>query len=204
MNRVTSLLSRLVSSKTGLIACTLAIAIGQNIAQNGPSDHPAPKIEKLADTLMKLNTKADFVAAWRAAPAPKEKDFRGKTFEASLPDLGVLAPVSSFITHQLFGGLGGGPWLGKAFDATGGGHNRFTRSGNRVKFAATVGPSAYDGKPCLILDYSAGDSFIWGTLLGMRDELRQVAPGVWLGLGSMLASGGMRNSAPFVLWPAKN
>lgn len=184
------------------IAAIIAIGIGQNILQNGPSTHPAPTIKALTDAL-RLQSKADFVAAWRAAPAPKESDFRGKMFDASLPSLGVLAPISAFITHQLFGGIGGGPWLGKTFDATGGGRNRFTRSGIRVAFAATVGPSAYDGKPCLILDYSTGDSILWGTILGMRDELRQVAPGVWLGLGSMLASGGMRNSAPFIMWPAK-
>ena len=36
-------------------------------------------------------------------------------------------------------------------------------------------------------------------VLGMRDELREVAPGVLLGLGGMRASGGVRNAAPFVL-----
>ena len=36
----------------------------------------------------------------------------------------------------------------------------------------------------------------------MRDELRELSPGVLIGLGSMGAAGGMRNSAPFVLWPA--
>ena len=51
-----------------------------------------------------------------------------------------------------------------------------------------------------MLDYSKGDSLLWGTVLGMRDELREVAPGIWLGLGSMALTGGMRNSAPFVMW----
>ena len=53
-----------------------------------------------------------------------------------------------------------------------------------------------------MLDYSKGDSFFWGGLLGMRDELREVAPGVWLGLGCFWATGGARNCSPFVLYEA--
>ena len=34
---------------------------------------------------------------------------------------------------------------------------------------------------------------------GMRDELREVVPGVLVGLGSFRAFGGVRNCAPFVL-----
>ena len=34
----------------------------------------------------------------------------------------------------------------------------------------------------------------------MRDELRQVAPGLLVGLGYMTATGGPRNCAPFVLY----
>ena len=69
-------------------------------------------------------------------------------------------------------------------------------------FKATVQPSWFDGRPALVLEYDQGDSLLWGTLLGMRDELREVAPGVWLGLGSMRATGGVRNAAPFVMWSA--
>ena len=36
-------------------------------------------------------------------------------------------------------------------------------------------------------------------VMRMRDELREVAPGMLLGLGSMKATGGARNCAPFVL-----
>ena len=72
-----------------------------------------------------------------------------------------------------------------------------------LAFTARVDASRLDGRPALILEYSnkgtgAGDSF-WGSTLGMRDELREVAPGVLLGLGSLRAFGGVRNCAPFVL-----
>eukprot|EP00966_Prymnesium_polylepis_P292821 6763165-Prymnesium_polylepis.2 len=33
----------------------------------------------------------------------------------------------------------------------------------------------------------------------MRDEIREVSPGLYFGLGSMAATGGPRNAAPFVL-----
>ena len=47
-------------------------------------------------------------------------------------------------------------------------------------------------------DAEHGD-LLWGRVLGMRDELREVAPGVLLGLGSLAATGGAWNCAPFVL-----
>jgi len=54
-----------------------------------------------------------------------------------------------------------------------------------------------------VLDYDAqGDGkhdALWGRALGMRDELREVAPGVLVGLGSLRVTGGMPNCSPFVL-----
>ena len=128
--------------------------------------------------------------------------YAGKVFDAELPRLGVLAPMSSFITHSLFGGVGRGPWLGKRFDADGPrGINRFRRAGDVRTFQATVAPSWLDGQPALVLNYSLGDSWVWGRAFGMLDELREVAPDVWLGLGSFWATGGMRNCAPFIMYP---
>lgn len=73
----------------------------------------------------------------------------------------------------------------------------------RRPFEAKIGPSLLDGKPALILDYSAGGESagdaLWGRVMGMRDELREVTPGVLVGLGSFRVAGGMRNNAPFVL-----
>jgi hypothetical protein len=169
-----------------------------SVAQNGAPTRIPPQLRTKED-VMQIDTKADFVAAWRAAAPPA--DYEGHTFDAQVLPLGVLAPVSSIITHQLFGGICGGPWLGKTFMKRGSqtGINRFA-SGEKVRFGAHVAASRFDQQPALVLDYRVGDSAIWGTLLGMRDELREVAPGVLIGLGSMAASGGMQNSAPFVMW----
>ena len=52
-----------------------------------------------------------------------------------------------------------------------------------------------------MLNYAAAPTpdRLFGTVLRMRDELRELEPGVLLGIGSMAATGGMRNGAPFIL-----
>ena len=132
-------------------------------------------------------------------------------------NLGILARVSAFITNRLFAPPGH-RWAGKLLGGPKpAGANIFAprREGDtnargglpstwckRRGFGATIGPSRLDGRPCLVLDYSHkehGDSLVWGGVMRMRDELREVAPGMLLGLGSMKATGGARNCAPFVL-----
>ena len=57
--------------------------------------------------------------------------------------------------------------------------------------------SVIDRRPCLTLNYGdSGNYFPWS---GMRDELREVRPGLLLGLGSMKIFGGGFNSAVFTL-----
>jgi hypothetical protein len=69
-------------------------------------------------------------------------------------------------------------WQGKWFEpGNGTARNRF----GGVPFIqgrTSYGPSWLDGRPSLILDY-AGSSLIYGPY---RDEIRQVSPGVYLGL----------------------
>ena len=69
-------------------------------------------------------------------------------------------------------------WQGKVFDpesstAT----NRFFGV-RAIKGNVYAGPSWLDGNPSMILDYE-GTSKIYGNY---RDEIRQVAPGLYLGL----------------------
>lgn len=79
-------------------------------------------------------------------------------------------------------------WEGKTFEASsdrqGVGHNRVNGAGvlgrqNLFPFETSFGPSAIDGKPTLILDYdlSVNPSYI----RHVHDEIREVAPGVFLG-----------------------
>jgi hypothetical protein len=67
-------------------------------------------------------------------------------------------------------------WKGKVFHDDGTFINQwagFRAIASRVE----VGPSWHDGQPCLILEYPPGTP-VFGNA---RDELREVAPGVWLG-----------------------
>ena len=69
-------------------------------------------------------------------------------------------------------------WQGKIFDpATSTATNRFFGA-NVIKGNVYAGQSWLDGNPALILDYQ-GTSKVYGNY---RDEIRQVAPGVYLGL----------------------
>jgi hypothetical protein len=70
-------------------------------------------------------------------------------------------------------------WQGKTFDAAHGSlRNRITPFGlNAIVAKVYVGPSLLDGRDCVVLDYSETSRIAhW-----IRDEIRLVAPKVYLG-----------------------
>lgn len=79
------------------------------------------------------------------------------------------------------------PWAGKTLDAAspteGTGINRIRLPGGIKRtwfpFATTMGHSAIDDEPCILLDYDRDDN-PW-VVRKIRDELRQVAPKLFLG-----------------------
>lgn len=79
-------------------------------------------------------------------------------------------------------------WEGKTFqarsDARGDGHNRVHLPNvlgrqNLFPFETSFGPSAIDGRPTLILDYDLRVNP--GYIRRIHDEIREVAPGLFLG-----------------------
>ena len=200
------------------LVLTLAL-VAINIAQNGRhlGDGLPPGCVCVEDVKL-IRSKADFCLIWHLANAPSPEVLEnGGVYEGHLINLGILARVSAFITNRLFAPPGH-RWAGKLLGGPKpAGANIFAprREGDtnargglpstwckRRGFGATIGLSRLDGRPCLVLDYSHkehGDSLVWGGVMRMRDELREVAPGMLLGLGSMKATGGARNCAPFVL-----
>jgi hypothetical protein len=70
-------------------------------------------------------------------------------------------------------------WQGKVFDPQAGGlRNRITPFGFlAIKAEVYVGPSWFDGRDCIVIDYSR-TSFLARFV---RDEIRQIAPGLYLG-----------------------
>ncbi|MBL9020087.1 MAG: hypothetical protein JNL83_38230 [Myxococcales bacterium] len=95
-------------------------------------------------------------------------------------------------------------WEGKSFQATsdtkGTGINRVSipkalGRQNLFPFATAFGPSAIDGKPTLVLDYAldVNPSYIQA----IHDEIREVAPGLFLGPAMWKGAGGKKT---LVLW----
>ncbi|MCB9561682.1 MAG: hypothetical protein H6708_14860 [Kofleriaceae bacterium] len=77
------------------------------------------------------------------------------------------------------------PWAGKSFEARGDdagtGINRVRLAGTRrwFPFETRVEASAIDGAPCILLDYDLAANP--KPIRMIRDELREVAPGLFLG-----------------------
>jgi hypothetical protein len=95
-------------------------------------------------------------------------------------DRGFAATViRALAAHGLF------PWGGKRFESTshdaGTGINRVRLGSERrwFPFETRVEPSAIDGKPAILLDYN--DDRNPGFIRVIRDELREVSPGLFLG-----------------------
>jgi hypothetical protein len=79
--------------------------------------------------------------------------------------------IASFINHFA--------WQGKVFDAQKGVlRNRILALGlNAIIAKVYMGPSWLDGKECIVLDYSETSLVAhW-----IRDEIRQIGPGLYLG-----------------------
>jgi hypothetical protein len=93
--------------------------------------------------------------------------------------LPVAGPLRSFAAAASF------PWEGKSFrseSATRGtGINRVKLGGRHrlFPFETRIEPSAIDGKDTIVLDYGSPDNP--GFIQAIHDELRQVAPGLFLG-----------------------
>ena len=85
--------------------------------------------------------------------------------------------------------LQGVVWKGKTFHGDGTFTNRWLGGVHAVPADVCVEPSWLDGQPCLVMQY-APDAPIFGNV---RDELRQIAPDVWLGRSYDGATGHLKN-----------
>lgn len=91
-------------------------------------------------------------------------------------------------------------WHGKSFraksDTEGWGFNRFGRGAvvGMFPFKTGLGNSVVDGKPCVIIDYNVPRNPWWERLTW--DELREVSPGIFLGITTLRLFG----RRPVTLW----
>ena len=159
--------------------------------------------QNLSHEDLKKLSKTELVRLWHSLPAPKLSTVSG-FYDGRIACVGPLHPVSRFLTHNLFGP---GSWAGKQlYPRKQMGENIFiTRrvpTGRRVKsqaFKMQIERSVLDKKPALVFDYHESgvrNSFPWST---MRDEVREIRPGILLGIGGMGATLGNLNSAIFTL-----
>ena len=91
------------------------------------------------------------------------------------------------------------PWGGKSFSGggtTGRGVNRVHLGGRHelFPFHTCIRPSVVDGAPCIALDYDLPDNP--GFIRAIHDEVREVAPGLYLGPAMWKT----KTSPAFVLW----
>jgi len=117
-------------------------------------------------------TRRELGKLFRSGTAPAIPDGRGRgtVLLGTGGPLGRLVAVLAYVFA----------WRGKVVDAKAGRlKNIVTPVGVRaIEAEVYQAPSWYDGQPCIVLDYSR-TSFVARRV---RDEIREVAPGVFLGL----------------------
>jgi hypothetical protein len=96
------------------------------------------------------------------------------------PGRGTVIQLGGTPAARVLAGLGSLFWKGKQFDAASVSLQNLLSPARLRAIRATVleGNSWLDGQPCLVLDYSRTSL----VAKPIRDEIRQIAPGLWLGL----------------------
>ena len=105
------------------------------------------------------------------SPAGEIPDGEAKGTAIVAPGTTYTEDIAEFVNHFA--------WQGKTFDAKKGVlRNRILPLGlNAIIAKVYKGPSWLDGKECIVLDYS--DTSIIAQWI--RDEIRQIEPGLYLG-----------------------
>lgn len=122
---------------------------------------------------------------YREAKAPASLDALSGTPSASRM-LTLIGPLGGRAARPVVAALAKAPyfpWIGKRFEAfdaeRGQGINRTRLLGERYRFDLRFDRSALDGERCVLLDYDVPDN-PW-FIRRIRDELREVRPGLFLG-----------------------
>jgi hypothetical protein len=151
--------------------------------QSTPSHRTA--IHSLGNLAARSSKELD--ALYRTATCPSTmRAADGALVGRMLAVRGLPAPLAlalrRFAASPSF--LWGGKTFESASDTHGVGHNRVNVPGvlgrqNLFPFATSFGESAIDGKPTLVLDYELDVNP--GYIRRIHDEIREVAPGLFLG-----------------------
>jgi hypothetical protein len=145
----------------------------------------------------------DLMALFGTLPAPSVKEMDGEFAARLLAQPSALAQLIGNLTVN--NPLTPGRWLCKAFKPVssegGQGYNSFAHLGRTVQrypMQTLIAPSRYDGCPAYTLVYAAFRSMCGA--IHMVDEVRRVAPALYLGIGTWGFTDGQRQvPLPFVL-----
>lgn len=176
------------------------------IAEPTPSVQPAPSRAGAAplfggrlDDLLALEHDALAALYERASLPPLDAvdgDLRGRMLAVpALPDRVTRLPRAWARTSTF-------PWRGKSFSFSsspdperGEGVNRVASDRLRLfRFGTFVGPSRHDGRPAIQLDYDRPANP--APIRRIEDEIREIAPGLYLGQAWLR----LRGRRHFVLW----
>ena len=165
--------------------------------RTGRADTAAPRALDL-DALARMDVKELGRLYARGTTPPDvsalEGHPRGRMLSVKALDRGL-----SFRLLRRLSGAGWFPWGGKSFSgrsAAGTGVNRVHLGGRHqlFPFHTSIRPSVTDGAPCIALDYDLPDNP--ALIRAIHDEVREIAPGLFL--GPAMAKGAAGPS--FVLW----
>ena len=154
---------------TGLLRAVVAVGFAALVgasarASDGAVSLPQPQT---MDQLVRMSP-AELHALFAASPAAPVPS--GFLPGRAIKDPGSRRTVANARRTRLV-------WQGKIFRDDGTMINRFFGAGRAIPADVSVGESQIDGRPALVLDYSR--SRLWPTV---RDEIREVAPGLYLGI----------------------
>jgi hypothetical protein len=153
------------------------------------------------ENIMELNREEVF-ELWKQCPAVSMTEMVGE-FDGLIPNAGN--PEAQKRTAEVMYNENSrtGYWLGKAFwplsKTKGDGYNRYRHPGGRIeywmRFGTEIGTSLIDGKPSLMMYYGAYRHRLVpaGQENTLTDEIRKLAPGIYLGMGTVRLPDGKRS-----------
>lgn len=158
---MTKLFSRVLMTLVGICA-----VLPQAVASDSPVSLPISQPQTM-DELVRMSA-ADLAALYSVSPAATVP--HGFTPGRAIKNPGSRRTVFNSRTTGLV-------WQGKIFRDDGTMINRFFGFAKAIPAEVYVGESLLDGQPALIFDYSK--SRLWPDV---RDEVREVSPGLYLGV----------------------
>ena len=147
-------------------------------------------------------TGAEVFALWKECPAVEMSELCGE-YTGLVPNAGDEEAQKRTAAVMYNENSATGYWLGKAFSplshTKGDGYNRYRRPDGTIhrfmRFATEMGTSLIDGKPALMMYYGAYQLQLLpkGQKNTLVDEIRKLADGVYLGIGTAQLPDGKRS-----------